>query len=89
MTTLDSTELIRVSLLDLFNNLPFHRDNFPATLSISTCSSSLLIRPILKGGLDICKGIVPAKHEIAQEGLWHVNALTSDGKDMRFLYVSA
>jgi hypothetical protein len=59
MTTRDSTELIRVSLPDLFNNLHFHRGNFLATLSISTCSFSLLIRPILKGRPRYLQGNCP------------------------------
>jgi hypothetical protein len=42
-----NTELTRVSLPILFSNFPFHFGNFIATLSISSCSSSLLTFPIL------------------------------------------
>jgi hypothetical protein len=45
----ERTEFTNASLSALFSNFPFHLDNFAATLSISVCSSSLLMRPICSG----------------------------------------
>jgi hypothetical protein len=48
-TIVDRTKLISVSQPVLFSNLPFHRGSLPVTLSMSTCSSSLLVLLILSG----------------------------------------
>jgi hypothetical protein len=42
----DRAEFTKVNLPILFSSLPFHLGNFPATMSMSSCLSSLLTLPI-------------------------------------------